>query len=174
MLNGQVEDNAVNSVRSVLDRKEAAENADAAAGRSLGGQAGAAITKHSGKTILASPVSHSRVAEYVPDLWDDLQPRHRDFGIEVPAMTTEQLWKLIAEFTAPEIDLLKLDCEGAEYLILPELARLKILSTVGWLRDEWHSRSHNQQLADALAKTHEYHIDPNEPHTVGLFVGHRR
>lgn len=134
----------------------------------------AAVTKQSGKTLLSSPVSHSRVSEYVPDVWEELQSRHRDFGIEVPAITTEGLWQQIAEYGITEVDLLKLDCEGAEYLILPELRQLELLNSVGWIRGEWHSRQHNFLLADALAKTHEYHIDPNEPHSVGLFVGHRR
>ena len=133
----------------------------------------AAVTKQSGKTLLSSPVSHSRVSEYVPDVWDELQPRHRDFGIEVPAITTEGLWQRIVEFGITEVDLLKLDCEGAEYLILPELSRLGLLQYVGWIRGEWHSRKDNPILASALEITHAFNIDPNQPHDVGLFVGHR-
>lgn len=107
----------------------------------------AAVTKQSGKKLLSSPVSHSRVSEYVPDVWDDLAPRHRDFGIEVPGVTTEDLWQRIVEFGITEIDLLKLDCEGAEYLILPELSRLAVLQYVGWIRGEWHSGKDNLLLA---------------------------
>lgn len=142
----------------------------------------AAVTKQPGATLLASPVSHSRVSEYVPAVWQDLEPRNSHFGIEVPAITTEQLWSRIAEFLgreqttqqSPHVDLLKLDCEGAEYLILPELSRLQHLSSIGWLRGEWHSRQHNHLLTHSLAATHQFHIDPNELHDVGLFVGHRK
>lgn len=133
----------------------------------------AAISEKAGKCLLASPVSHSRVAEYVPDLWESLQPRHRDFGIEVPSLTVEQLWEKINEWGISEIDLLKLDCEGAEYLVVPELSALGLMSQVGWIRGEWHSRKDNALLAAFLAQTHAYNIDPNEPHDVGLFIAHR-
>jgi FkbM family methyltransferase len=133
----------------------------------------AAISKKPGKCLLASPVSHSRVAEYVPDLWESLQPRHKDFGIEVPSLTVEQLWAKISEWGISEIDLLKLDCEGAEYLVVPELSALGLMSQVGWIRGEWHSRKDNALLAAFLAQTHAYNIDPNVPHDVGLFIAHR-
>ncbi len=133
----------------------------------------AAITKVSGKCLLASPVSHSRVAEYVPDVWESLQPRYKDFGIEVPAMTVEQLWKQINEWGVSEVDLLKLDCEGAEYVAIPELSALGLMSQVGWIRGEWHSRKDNKLLEAFLHETHAFNIDLNLPHEVGLFVAHR-
>jgi FkbM family methyltransferase len=133
----------------------------------------AAITKVSGKCLLASPVSHSRVAEYVPDVWESLQPRYREFGIEVPAITVEQLWKQINEWSVSEVDLLKLDCEGAEYVVIPELSAMGLLSRVGWIRGEWHSRKDNKLLQAFLSETHAFNIDLNLPHDVGLFVAHR-
>jgi FkbM family methyltransferase len=134
----------------------------------------AAITKKSGKCLLASPISHSRVAEYVPDVWESLQPRYGDFGIEVPAITVEQLWKQINEWGVSEVDLLKLDCEGAEYVVFPELSALGLMSRVGWIRGEWHSRKDNKLLEAFLSETHAFNIDLNLPHEVGLFVAHRR
>jgi FkbM family methyltransferase len=134
----------------------------------------AAISKKPGKCLLASPVSHSRVSEYVPDLWESLNPRHRDFGIEVNALTVEQLWTRVKDWGVNEIDLMKLDCEGAEYLIIPELSALGQMSRIGWIRGEWHSRKDNGLLAAFLSQTHAYNIDANLPHEVGLFVGHRK
>lgn len=134
----------------------------------------AAVAKQPGKTLLSSEVSHSRVGEYVVDLWTEFEPRPGDFGVEVPAITTEQLWQKLADFGVNKVDLLKLDCEGAEYVILPELARQGKLKTIGWIRGEWHCRSQNHRIADALAETHDCHFDPNEPHKVGLFVAHRK
>ncbi len=49
-------------------------------------------------------------------------------------MTVEQLWKQINKWGVLEIDLLKLDCEGAEYLILPESSRLGWLRGIGWIQ----------------------------------------
>jgi hypothetical protein len=119
-------------------------------------------------------VSHSRVGEYVVELWKDLDPRYGDFGVTVPAMTTEQLWSSIANLGIEEIDLLKLDCEGAEYVTLESLAAAGHLDRVGWIRGEWHGRRHRQRIADSLAATHVFHVDPNPPHNCGLFIAHRR
>ena len=127
-----------------------------------------------GKCLLASPVSHSRVAEYVPDVWESLQPRYKDFGIEVTAYTVEQLWKQISEWGVSEVDLLKLDCEGAEYVIIPELSALDLMAQVGWIRGEWHSRKDNKLLEAFLSETHAFNIDLNLPHEVGMFIAHRR
>ena len=72
-----------------------------------------------------------------------------------------------------EVDPLKLDCEGAEYLIVSEFSALGIMDRIGWIRGEWHSRKNNSLLANCLGQTHAYNIDPNLPHEVGMFVGHR-
>jgi FkbM family methyltransferase len=134
----------------------------------------AAVTGASGKCLLSSPVSHSRVSEYVPSLWEAIEPRHGDFGISVDSVTTAELWSQLEACGIHEVDLLKLDCEGAEYVILSELAKLGLLSSIGWIRGEWHSRKNNIVLASALAPTHDFHIDANQPHEVGLFIAHRR
>jgi len=50
------------------------------------------------KCLLSFPVSNSRVAHYVQDVWGSLDPRFREFGIEVPSLTVEQFWSQIAKF----------------------------------------------------------------------------
>jgi hypothetical protein len=67
----------------------------------------------------------------------------------------------------------ELDCEGAEYTILPDLARLGAMKSIGWIRGEWHHRKQNPLLASALIRTNAYNIDVNMPHEVGLFIAHR-
>lgn len=133
----------------------------------------AAVTPSGGQTLLASFVSHSRVGEYAADVWDTLESRPDAFGIRVPAVTPSKLWEQIQTFGIEEIDLLKLDCEGGEYVLLPDWNAMGFLQRVGWIRGEWHHRRANESLAAALEPTHAFHIDPNEPHDVGLFVGHR-
>ena len=133
----------------------------------------AAITSKPGKCLLASPVSHSRVADYVPDIWESLDPRYRDFGVEVHAMTVDQFWTQVTDFSIDEVDLIKLDCEGAEYLIISELSALGLMDRIGWIRGEWHCRKDNLLLANLLGQTHVINIDPNYPHSVGMFVAHR-
>jgi hypothetical protein len=44
---------------------------------------------------------------------------------------------------------------------------------IGWLRSECHSRKDNLLLAKPLGQTHVFNIDPNYPHSVGMFVAHR-
>ncbi len=134
----------------------------------------AAINAQPGQCLLASAVSHSRVGEYVVELWNDLDERYGNFGVSVPAITTETLWERLVEFGHTEVDLLKLDCEGAEYTILESLSENNRLPQVGWIRGEWHGRRHKQRLAQALSGTHVYHVDPNPPHQCGLFIAHRR
>ncbi len=134
----------------------------------------AAIAAEAGQCLLASAVSNSRVGEYVVELWNDLDPRYGDFGVRVPAITTETLWQQLAEFGIDDVHLLKLDCEGGEYTILESLAECGRLPQVGWIRGEWHGRRHKQRLAEALASTHVYNVDPNPPHPCGLFVAHRK
>jgi hypothetical protein len=69
--------------------------------------------------------------------------------------------------------LLKLDCEGAEYVVIPELLALGLMSQVGWIRGEWHSRKDNKLLEAFLNETQAFNIDWNLQHEVGLFVAHR-
>jgi FkbM family methyltransferase len=133
----------------------------------------AAISTKPGKCLLASPVSHSRVAEYVPAIWESIEPRYKDFGIEVPAITVEDLWSRVQGTGIEEVDLLKLDCEGAEYVVIPELSALGLMDHIGWIRGEWHCRKQNLLLANILQQTHAFHIDPNPSHEVGMFVAHR-
>ena len=134
----------------------------------------AAVTPEGRRALLASSVSHSRVGEYAASVWDELSPRAQSFGIKVPAITPAELWQRASEFLGPEIDLLKLDCDGAEYLILSDWSASGHLFNIGWIRGEWHHRPSNPELADSLVASHDFHIDPNQPHEVGLFVAHRR
>jgi hypothetical protein len=79
----------------------------------------------------------------------------------------------ITDFGIYKVDLIKLDCEGAEYLIVTELSALGLMDRIGWIRGEWHSRKDNLLLANLLCQTHVFNIDPNYPHSVGMFVAHR-
>jgi hypothetical protein len=43
----------------------------------------------------------------------------------------------------------------------------------GWIRGKWRSRKDNLLLANLISQPHPLNIDPNCPHTVGMFVAHR-
>ena len=133
----------------------------------------AAISPKPGKCLLSFPVSNSRVADYVPDVWELREPRYRDFDVEVPSLTVEQFWSQVTGFGIDEVDLIKLDCEGAEYLIVSELSALGLMNRIGWIPGEWLSRRDNLLLANVLSQRHLFKLDPNHPHLVGMFVVHR-
>ncbi|MEY4565071.1 MAG: hypothetical protein RLY14_41 [Planctomycetota bacterium] len=114
-----------------------------------------------------------QLVDVASGVWESLQPRHSDFGIQVDAITPSDLWQMLADVGIDEVDLLKLDCEGAEYLIVSELSALGLMNRIGWIRGEWHSRKDNLQLANCLVQSHTFNIDPNLPHEVGMFVAHR-
>ncbi len=54
-------------------------------------------------------------------------------------MTTQDPWEKLAEFGVTKVELLKLDCESAEYTILETLSRTGHPAHVGWIRGEWRS-----------------------------------
>ncbi|MEY2611377.1 MAG: hypothetical protein RL069_188 [Planctomycetota bacterium] len=102
-----------------------------------------------------------------------IEPRYRNFGMEVPSLTVKQFWTQVTDFGIDEVDLIKLDCEVAEYLIISDLSALGLMNRIGWIRSEWHSRKGNLLFANLLGHTYVFNIDPNYPHSVGMFVAHR-
>lgn len=131
-----------------------------------------AIGSIDGQSLLCSSPSESRVGEYLADVWDSLDSRFAEFGTCVPTISVEKFWT--THVGDRQVDILKLDCEGAEYLILNELNRIGYLKQVRWIRGEWHHRPSNAALCSALDKTHVCHVDDNQPHGCGPFIAHRR
>jgi hypothetical protein len=107
-------------------------------------------------------------------VWDSLGPRYRDFGIEVPSPTVEQFWTQVTVFGIDEVDMIKLDCEGAEYLITSTLSALGLMDRLGWIQGEWHRRKDNPLLASLFGQTHIFNIDSiNFLRTVRFLRGRR-
>lgn len=61
---------------------------------------------------------------------------------------------LLERHGLPRIDLLKLDCEGAEAEILEALRDAGWMERVGWIRGEWHGCDALPRLEAALGSTH--------------------
>jgi hypothetical protein len=101
-----------------------------------------------------------------------LSLRSESFGIAVKSLTVEQFWSQVTDLGIDEVDLMKLECEGAEYQILFELSALVLMDLIGWIHGEWNSRKDNLMLINLLSKTHVFNIDPNYPHSVGMFASH--
>ena len=70
-----------------------------------------AISFKPGKCVLLFPVSNSLAADYVPHVWEMLEPRYRDFGIEIPSLTFDHFWPQVTGLGIDEVELIKLDCE---------------------------------------------------------------
>ena len=88
----------------------------------------------------------------------------------VPAMS---VLDLLERHGNPVIDLLKLDCEGAEGEILQALRDAGYLERVRWIRGEWHFPGNAVRVAEVLRDTHEAHVDLSWPQQ-GFFIAHRR
>jgi FkbM family methyltransferase len=96
---------------------------------------------------------------------------------QYPAATTVVqamgILELLHRQGLPEIDLLKLDCEGAEAEILEALAADGYLPRVGWIRGEWHHFATIPRIEAALADTHIYNFHRDEA-PWGAFIAHRK
>ena len=75
-------------------------------------------------------------------------------------------------FSIDEVELIKLDCEGAKCPIISELSDQVLMDRIGWIRGEWHIRKDNLLLASLLSQTHVFNIEPIYPHVVGMLVAH--
>ena len=72
-----------------------------------------------------------------------LRERHGGPGVDVPA-------RRLSEFISSEVDLLKVDIEGAEEIVMTELASSGMLSRVKRLHLEYHH--HIEDSADKLSQ----------------------
>jgi hypothetical protein len=93
-------------------------------------------------------------------------------GQDHAALTIEQFWSQVIDFGIDEFDLCKLDCEGAECLIVSKLSALGLLNRIGKSRGMWHSRKDNLLLVNLLSQTHVLNIAPNYPHSAGIVMAH--
>ena len=51
-------------------------------------------------------------------------------------VAVEPFWSQVTDLGIDEVELIKLDCEGAEYLIISELSALGLMDRIGWIRGE--------------------------------------
>ncbi len=68
---------------------------------------------------------------------------------------------------------LKIDCEGAEYEIIPDLDNAGLLNDADVIIMEWHGKS-NQSLIDILVKNIFCIYTHNKFSTIGLIIAFKR
>jgi len=129
----------------------------------------AALGTEDGRVIISD--MEMSVANRVNEVWDKLADNRPHLGFEVDGLS---MASLIDQYDIRHCDVLKMDCEGAEYAILDQLHDMEWMENVGWVRGEWHNRRDNHRIVASLKKTHVVAIDRNKPHEVGLFIAHRR
>lgn len=71
------------------------------------------------------------------------------------------------------IDLLKLDCEGAEDEILQYALDNDLLNNIGWIRGEWHGADTIINMQKSLADSHVLSYTHLEEH-LGTFIAHSK
>lgn len=93
-------------------------------------------------------------------------------GAPICVVPAAPLSRILEAAGIPQIDILKLDCEGAEPEILHDLKNAGWLRKTRWIRGEWHHVASISLIQEALQETHTYHIGVN-PHPWGAFIAHR-
>jgi FkbM family methyltransferase len=126
------------------------------------------LLRQTGRANADCNAAASQVAEVVVPLAAEYPP--------APPTTVVEAQDVIALLDLhgnPEIDLLKLDCEGADGEILERLAAAGRMRRIGWLRGEWHYRANIPRIEAALAPTHIFNIHRGEA-PWGAFIAHRK
>jgi hypothetical protein len=72
-----------------------------------------------------------------------------------------------------QIDILKIDCEGAEVLVLEDLAATGWLRYTRWVRLEWHGRENLKCCQQLLEATHISLFETWQNHN-GFALAHSR
>jgi FkbM family methyltransferase len=91
---------------------------------------------------------------YVPCIVGDAIPSDRT-ATRVP---TTNIGALLKNHRWRNVDLLKLDCEGAEGVILSELAAAGMLRQVRFICGEWHRFPTIPRIVQALRDTHHLNV----------------
>lgn len=107
-------------------------------------------------------------ASSVLEVAHPLGPTQRPATVVVRAAS---VLELLERHELPRIDLLKLDCEGAEGEILEALRDAGWLERVGWIRGEWHGWEALPRIEEALRATHTWAIERGE-YPWGGFIAH--
>ena len=102
---------------------------------------------------LADMPDGNPAARFVPELFDG-QRAQADGGQALCIPATDMV-SLLEAFAVERVDILKLDCEGAELAILEDLSATNRLKDVGYICGEWHRKMLIPGIRHALAATHE-------------------
>lgn len=120
---------------------------------------------------LADMPDGNPAARFVLELFDE-QGMNAN-GSPAPRVPATDMIALFDEFAIERIDILKLDCEGAERAILEDLASAGQLANVGYICGEWHRKALIPGIRHALAATHDLEMDVGD-HENGLFLARPR
>ena len=105
-----------------------------------------------------------------PGFGPEANPSRPHQDITVPTVRVSQT---LNEAEWPRVDLLKLDCEGAELAVLEDLSTTGWLDKTRWIRLEWHDRRRLDPLQALLTGTHHVHLDRRPKHN-GPGLAHPR
>jgi FkbM family methyltransferase len=126
------------------------------------------LLRQSGRANTDRNAAASQVAEVVAPLAGNFPPAPPTTVVE-----GRDVIDLLDRHGNPEIDLLKLDCEGADGEILERLAATGRMRRIGWLRGEWHYVANIPRIEAALAPTHVFNLQRGEA-PWGAFIAHRK
>jgi FkbM family methyltransferase len=102
---------------------------------------------------LMSAADHNPAANFVAEVVSQFTPIPTDR--ETNDVVAGDVLQLLARYRNPQLDLVKLDCEGAEADILDDLHAANYLPRIGHIVGEWHYFESIPRIERALAATHE-------------------
>ena len=132
----------------------------------------AAVGRRGGpaRVRLSNPADDNFAARFTVEVVGDLSPEPRVDVVE--CCQAVDIGQLLAGFGEPALDILKLDCEGAEALILQELREAGYLPRVGYICGEWHHWPSVPLIEAALRDTHRLELYQHD-YPWGAFFAHR-
>lgn len=104
---------------------------------------------------------------------------NREKTFPATEVKVRKLSDVLKEQGIEHIDILKLDCEGAEYSIIDDLEATGWLPKVSWIRGEYHAGiGSTNRMIEQLSKTHGMHLTAygwtlEQGGRLGRFIGHR-
>lgn len=118
-------------------------------------------------------------SNYIRDIARDLTPKalSPESQGDIAVVSGLRIAELLEKQRVEQVDILKIDCEGAEGEVLEDLREQGWLPRIRWLRGEWHFEESIPRIRAAVERTHvlSLYTPPASARAWnGFFLAHRR
>lgn len=118
-------------------------------------------------------------SNYVREVARDLTAKAlaREDDGDIAVVSGVSIVEILEEYRVDQVDILKVDCEGAESEVLEDLHTQGWFPRIRWLRGEWHFEESISRIRAAVEHTHVltvYTPPASARSWNGFFLAHRR